>query len=83
MKVKLISSIWCPSCIIMRPRYDKIKKDFGFELEELDFDIDDIERYNVGNVLPVAIIEKEGNEVMRLVGEKSLKELNKVFIELG
>ena len=57
MKILRISAIWCPSCIIMRPIYDEIVKEYNLESEELDFDFDEerVESLEVGNTLPVAI----------------------------
>ena len=41
MKYIMISAIWCPSCIIMRPRYQKLLGNIPFQ--ELDFDDDEDE----------------------------------------
>jgi len=80
MKYILISAIWCPSCIIMRPRYQKLLKN-NVTFQELDFDDDEdeIEKYNIGKTLPVFIALKDDKEVLRIVGEKSEKELNKLL----
>lgn len=84
MEVVLITAIWCPSCIIMRPRYNKIIKDLGLSFSELDFDDDEkeIDKYSIGKTLPVCIIMKDKNELLRIVGEKSEKELNKLFQDI-
>ena len=78
-KMIIISAIWCPSCIIMKDRFDSLVKELGdVEVVMLDFDDDEEEvaKYNVGNILPVCIIGDK-----RSVGEKSLKELKKIFID--
>lgn len=78
-KMIIISAIWCPSCIIMKDRFDTIIKELGdVETVMLDFDDDEEEvaKYNVGNILPVCILDSK-----RSVGEKSLKELRKIFID--
>ena len=80
MKIVLITAMWCSSCIIMRPRYDKFKE--MFEFVELDYDYDDVSIYNPDKTLPVAIVFKENKEIKRIIGEKSNKELNKIFEEL-
>ncbi len=84
MKVVLITAIWCPSCIIMRPRYHQFFKDMNIEISELDFDDDEkeIEKYKIGNTLPVCILLKDDIEVVRVIGEKSEKEINKLFKDI-
>ena len=42
---------------------------------DYDFDEDEVKKYNVGKVLPVAVIINDGNEVERLIGEKSKEEI--------
>ena len=85
MKLIKISSVWCPSCIIMQSRYVDLLKEHNLELEEYDYDIDTeiVERYDVGDILPVVIVMDKDKEVTRIIGEKSPKELNKIFENLG
>ncbi len=80
MVIKLIriSAVWCPACLIMRPRMQEIEKKFpNFEHIEYDFDLDEemIAKYNVGEVLPVFILLDGDKEVTRLVGEKTVAEI--------
>ena len=77
MNIILVTAIWCPSCIIMRPRYQKLFEKFNLKCVELDFDDDEeeVEKLNVGKTLRVCIIIKDGKEKTRIIGEKSLKEL--------
>lgn len=78
MKLIKINAIWCPACLIMRPRFDQLKTIFPhLEQEEFDYDFDEekIERYNVGNILPVLIVLDNDKEITRIIGEKSLEEL--------
>ena len=73
MKIIRVSAIWCPSCIIMRPIYDKIVADFNLETVEYDYDFDEevVSKLNVGNILPVAIIyDNNDQELTRICGEK-------------
>ena len=79
MKIVKISSLGCPSCIIMNKVFNKIKEKYDFEYEELDFDFDDIEEYNAGKIMPVYIFYKDGKEVNRLCGEHSEEEFDKIF----
>lgn len=80
MKIVRISSTWCVSCIIMNKLWKKLKeKNPLIEYVELDYDMDDVDEYNVGEILPVIIIYKDNNEIKRIIGEKSEKEF---FMEI-
>lgn len=79
MKIIKISAIWCPACIITNNALNKLKKEYEFDLEELDYDFDDIEKYNVGDILPVLIFIKDNKEIDRLIGEKNYKEIEEVL----
>lgn len=84
MKFITISAIWCPACLIMRSKVEDAKKNFKeYEYVEYDYDLDEeeVKKYNVTEILPVFIIEKDGVEVKRLIGEKSKEELIK-FMEV-
>lgn len=83
MKFVRISSTWCVSCIIMNKLWKKLKEIYSdFEYVELDYDMDDIDEYNVGEILPVLIIYKNNIEVKRIIGEKSEKEFFKEIEEI-
>ena len=76
MKFITISAIWCPACLIMRDRLNNIKDKYNeFEYIEYDYDLDEeeINKYNVGDILPVFIIEKDNKEIKRIIGEKTKK----------
>lgn len=79
MKIIKISALWCPACIITNNALNKLKENYNFELEELDYDMDDIESYNIGDILPVLIFIKDNQEIDRLVGEKNYKEIEEVL----
>ncbi len=81
MKIIKISAIWCPACIITNNAFNKIKKEYNFELQELDYDFDEeeVKKYNVGDILPVIIFTKDNKEVERLIGEKNYKEIEEVL----
>lgn len=81
MKIVKITSTWCPSCIIMNNVFNKLVKNHP-ELEVITYDYDfdeEVSKYNVGEILPVLIFIKDGKEVGRLVGEKSLKEIEELL----
>lgn len=81
MKLIKFSALWCPSCLIMNGRFNKIVNEYNLEYIEYDYDIDEnkVEEYKIGNILPVIIIENNGKEVIRIIGEKSEKELKRIL----
>ena len=78
MKIIKITAMWCPSCLIMNSMIDDIISKFNLEMISLDFDLDQdqVSKYSVGNILPVLIkIDNDNNEISRLVGEHTEKEI--------
>ena len=58
MKVIKFGAIWCPACLIMRPRYNKVLNNYtDIENIEYDYDMDSdmVDKYKVGKILPEAI----------------------------
>ena len=82
MEIIKISAIWCSSCIIMKSRFNEVIKDMNIEVVNLDYDIDDIDEYNIGEILPVFIKIKHGKEIDRLIGEHSKKEIESFIGEV-
>ena len=82
-KIIFITAIWCPSCLLMRPRYQELVKLVSkFEIQEIDYDDNPqlIKKYRVGTTLPVAIIiDQHGQELNRFIGEISKKKLLDYF----
>ncbi len=80
MKLIKFSALWCPSCLIMNTRVNKIVNEYKLEYIEYDYDVDanKVEEYKVGDILPVIILENNNKEVARIIGEKSEKELKKI-----
>lgn len=83
MKVVKITALWCSSCLVMNNVWNNLLKEKEIETINLDYDMDDISMYNVGEVLPVFIFYKDDKEIKRLVGEYSLSELKAVVEELS
>lgn len=85
MKVLKIGAVWCPGCIIMKPRWEKIEKENPWiKTEYYDYDENKeiMDKYNVDDVLPVFIfLDKKEEEFLRLKGEISEKELLKILNE--
>ncbi len=86
MKVLKIGAVWCPGCLVMRPRWEKIEEENPWlETEYFDYDEhkDELnEKYGLGDDLPVFIfIDSQGNELDRLKGEpakdKMMEMINK------
>lgn len=82
MKIVRISSLGCPSCIIMNKIFNSIKDKYTFEYNEYDYDFDDIEKYNAGKIMPVYIFYKDNTEITRLCGEHKLEEIEKIMEDL-
>ena len=81
MKIVKISSLGCPSCIIMNKVFNQIKSEYSFDYEEYDFDFDDIEKYNAGKIMPVYIFYKDDKEINRLIGEHTKEEFERIIKE--
>lgn len=83
MKLVRISAIWCSSCIITYSIWNNIKEKYpNLEYLDLDYDMDDISKYEINEILPVIIIYKDNIEVARLIGEKKESEISNKIEEL-
>ena len=64
---------------MVNKRLKDIKEEYSnIEFIDLDYDFDEI-KYEVGKVLPVLILEKDGQEVSRLVGEVSKDQIREMI----
>ena len=84
MKVLKFGAVWCPGCLVMRPRWKKIEEENPWlETEYYDFDNDKemVEKHKVGEkVLPVFVfLGKNGQEITRRHGEPSKEEILKLI----
>lgn len=75
MKYIMVSALWCPACIITNSAMDKLVEEKHITVERLDYDFDDISKYNVGKILPEIIVYKNDVEIGRIIGEKNYNEL--------
>lgn len=79
MKVIKIGAVWCPGCLVMKPRWQKIESENPWlKTVYYDFDNDkaEVEKYMRDNILPVFIfIDQNGNEILRLHGEVTEEKL--------
>lgn len=75
MKIVRIGASWCSSCLIMKSRFQDVIKDYdNIEIINYDYDFDEemVEKYQVGDVLPV-YIRLDNNK--RIIGEKNKEEI--------
>lgn len=79
MKIVMLSASWCPACLIVQKRMKTIQDiiaRYPFEMLDIDFDEEKAAVYKVGKTLPVFIVlDDEGNEIRRTVGERTALEL--------
>ncbi|HOZ54139.1 MAG TPA: thioredoxin family protein [Bacilli bacterium] len=86
MKIIKFGAIWCPGCLVMRNTWLNIRGKYK-DIEIVDYDYDNdkdrLIEYSIEKKLPVIIfIDKDNNEVKRLVGEQSEKDLEKEILEV-
>lgn len=83
MKVIKFGAVWCPGCIIMKPRWKEIETEISWlKNEYYDFDNDKemVEKYKIDKVLPVFVfLDKEGVEFLRLNGEIEKEKLVEII----
>lgn len=78
MKIIKINAMWCPGCLISKSIWNEIETEYpNHEYISLDYDLDEeiVEKYNVGEILPVVIFEENNKELKRIIGEKTKKEI--------
>lgn len=85
MKVLKFGAVWCPGCLVMKPRWRELETENPW-LETRYFEYDDapemVEKWQVGKNLPVFIfLDKADNELARLIGEPSKAEILKILNE--
>ena len=85
MKIIKIGALWCPGCLVIRKSIDKIKENYDVEITELDLDFDEeeVKKYNVGDILPVLIFYKGDEEYKRLIGESTYEQIEGVINEIN
>ena len=78
MKIIIINAMWCPGCLISKSIWNEIKLLYpNIEYINYDYDLDEdiILKYNIGDIVPVVIFEKDNIEIKRIIGEKSKKQI--------
>lgn len=83
MKVYKFGAVWCPGCLVMRPRWKEIEaQNPWLETRYFDYDTEKekVAEWNVGKILPVFIfLTKEGGEITRLTGEPSKSQILEII----
>lgn len=81
MKILKFNAIWCSGCLVMKKYMKEIEETYKqIEIESYDYDMDPdmIEKWNVGEIIPVLIfLDEDGNEISRLIGEKKKSDVIK------
>mgnify|MGYP001086310860 CR=1 FL=1 len=85
MKVLKFGAVWCPGCLVMRPRWQEIEKENSWlKTEYYDYDKDKemVAKYKIDENLPTFVfLDKDGKEFLRLTGEISKEKLVKIILE--
>ena len=83
MKIIKIGAVWCPGCLVMKKVWKSIMNDYpNLDIIDLDYDMNsnEVNIYNPGKVLPIVIfLDKNNNELERLIGEKSEEDLRRTI----
>ena len=85
MKVLKFGAVWCPGCLVMRPMWQEIEKENPWLKNEY-FDYDQgkeaVQKWNIDETLPTFVfVDKNEQELFRLQGEISKRELLKLLLE--
>lgn len=85
MKLIKIGAIWCSGCLVMNKVWNKLIKEYNFSYEtyDIDMDEDEVEKYNVGETLPVFIVMENDKEIKRFIGEYSYSDMVNNLREVG
>ena len=85
MRLVKINAIWCSGCLVMNKIWKNITKKYEIETLNLDYDMDEeeVNKYNVGDILPVFIFFDQDKEITRVIGEVSEKEMLDKLREVG
>ena len=87
MKVLRFNAMWCSACLVMKSRFSKIENQLPKEIEIIDYDYDldsiEVEKWQIGNIIPVYIFLNQNNEeIKRISGEWKEKELLQMILQI-
>ena len=87
MKILKFNAIWCSGCIVMKKIMKEIEEEYSnIEIESHDYDMDEdmVKKYNIGEIIPVLVfLDKNNNEIGRLIGEKRKNDIIKEIERLS
>lgn len=87
MKILKFNAIWCSGCLVMKKTMKEIEELYpNIEIESYDYDMDgdQVEKWNIGEIIPVLVfVDENNNELGRLIGEKTKKEIIKEIERLS
>jgi len=84
MKVLKFGAIWCPECVVMKPRWAEIEKEMpelNAEYIDLDENKEAKKDYHIDHVPTFIFLDKDNNEILRLKGLVEKDDLIKVIKE--
>ncbi len=82
MKVLKFGAVWCPGCLVMRPRWQEIEKEnpwLNTEYHDADEKKDLLQKYQIKDLPCFIFWDRRNQEITRLVGERSKEELVKLI----
>ena len=72
------SAGWCAPCRTFKPTMEALSKEIPIQFIDVDISSATAQNYNVRSV-PTTILTKDGIEIGRLVGPKSINEVRDLF----
>ncbi len=85
MKILKIGAIWCPECLIMRPRWLAIEKEFPWlEMPEVDVDQQPNfkKEHQIDHIPTYIFFGQNGEEIFRLKGLVEIDDLKAKILPL-
>ncbi len=87
MKILKFNAMWCSGCIVMKKIMKEIEELYpNIKIESYDYDMDEeiVKEWNIGEIIPALVfIDENNNEIGRLIGEKTKKEIIKEIERLA
>ncbi|MBD3360028.1 MAG: hypothetical protein GF365_04980 [Candidatus Buchananbacteria bacterium] len=86
MKVLKFGAVWCPGCLVMKPRWQKIEQELAWlktKYYDVDKDKEMVKKYNIeSETIPTFIfLNEQGEEFLRLHGEIDKQKLIDIIKE--
>lgn len=80
LKILYFGAEFCSSCKALKPIVEKEAPTKGYELKYCDIDSDEgaimAEDFNVRSLPTIILVDEQGNEVKRAMGNTAWKEIN-------